>query len=55
MSTSSRYIKSTGSRLGKRLLSKGISQKPFLTDDLGGDRYKKNLPSLKDDSFSCIR
>ena len=36
-------INNTGSRLGKRLLSKGISQKPFLTDD----RYKENLPSLK--------
>jgi hypothetical protein len=48
-------IKSTGSRLGKRLLSKGISQNPFLTDDLAGDRYKKNLPSLKDNSLSCIR
>ena len=40
-------IKNTGSRLGKRLLSKGISQKPFLADD----RYKENLPSLKDDSL----
>ncbi len=36
-------IKSTGSRLGKRLLSKCISQKPFLADDLADDRYKKNL------------
>ena len=48
-------IKSTGSRRGKRLLSKGISQKPFLTDDLAGVRYKKTLPSLKDNSLSCIR
>jgi len=48
-------IKSTGSRREKRLLSKGISQKPFLTDDLAGVRYKKNLPSLKENSLSCIR
>jgi hypothetical protein len=48
-------IKSTGSRRAKRLLSKGIFQKPFLTDDLAGVRYKKNLPSLKDNSLSCIR
>jgi hypothetical protein len=48
-------IKSTDSRLGKHLLSKGISQKPFLTDDLVGDRYKKNLLSLKGNSLSCIR
>ena len=48
-------IKSTGSRRGKLLLSKGISQKTFLNDDLTGDRYKKNLPSLKDNSLSCIR
>jgi hypothetical protein len=51
-------IKSTGSRIGKHLLSKGISQKKFLTDDLVGDRYEKNLPSLnslKDNSLSCIR
>ena len=48
-------IKSTGSRREKRLLSKGISQKPSLTDDLAGVRYKKNLPSLKENSFSCIR
>jgi hypothetical protein len=47
-------IKSTDSRLGKHLLSKGISQKPFLTD-LAGDRYKKNLPSFKDNSLSCIQ
>ena len=40
-------IKNTGSRLGKRLLSKGISQKPFLADD----RYKENLSSLKDNSL----
>ncbi len=48
-------IKSTGSRREKRLLSKGISQKPFLTDDLVLVRYKKNLPSLKENSLSCIR
>jgi hypothetical protein len=48
-------IKSTGSRLGKHLLSKGISQEPFLTDDLPGDQYKKNLPSFKDNSLPCIR
>ena len=48
-------IKSTGSRREKRLLSKGISQKPSLTDDLAGVRYKKNLPSLKENSLSCIR
>ncbi len=40
-------VKNTDSRLGKRLPSKGISQKPFLADD----RYKKNLPSLKDSSL----
>ena len=48
-------IKSTGSRLGKHRLSKGIFQKQFLTDDLAGDRYKMNLPSLKDNSLSFIR
>jgi hypothetical protein len=48
-------IKSTGSQLEKHLLSKGISQKTFLTDDLTGDRYKKNLPSSKDNSLFCIR
>jgi hypothetical protein len=46
-------IKNNGSRLGKHL--QGISQKPFFTDDLVHDRYKKNLPSLKDNSLSCIR
>ena len=46
-------IKSTDSRLGKHLLFKGISQKPFLTDDLVGDRYKKNLSSLEGNSLSC--
>jgi hypothetical protein len=53
MPTSARVLAHT--RLGKRLISKGISQKSFLTDDLAGDRYKKNLPSLKDDSLYCIR
>jgi hypothetical protein len=36
--TSSR-LKNTGSRLGKRLLLKGILQKPFLTD---GSGYKRD-------------
>ncbi len=47
-------IKSTGSRLGKRLLSKGISQKPFLTDDLPGDRYKKNLLHTVATRYPCV-
>jgi hypothetical protein len=42
-------IRNICSRLGKHLLSKGISQKPFLADVLAG--YKKNLPSLKDNSL----
>jgi hypothetical protein len=43
--------KNTGSRLGKRLLLKGIShksQKPFLTD---GSGYKKDLPFLRTIAF----
>jgi hypothetical protein len=34
----------TGSRLRKRLQSKGISQKPFLTNNHADDQYKKNWP-----------
>jgi hypothetical protein len=45
----------TGSRLRKRLQSKGISQKSFLTNNHADDQYKKNWPSLKDNSLSCIR
>jgi hypothetical protein len=45
----------TGSRLRKHLQSSGISQKPFLTNNHADDQYKKNWPSLKDNSLSCIR
>ncbi len=45
----------TGSRLWKRFQSKGTSQKLFLTDDLADDQYKKNWPSLKGNSLSCVR
>jgi hypothetical protein len=45
----------TGFRLRKLLQSKGISQKPFLTNNHADDQYKKNWPSLKDNSLTCIR
>jgi hypothetical protein len=48
-------IMNTGSRLRKRLQSKGISQKPFIPNNHADDQYKKNWPSLKDNSLSCIR
>jgi hypothetical protein len=48
-------IMNTDSRLRKHLQSKGISQKPFLTNNHADDQYKKNWSSLKDNSLTCIR